>query len=331
MGSARKDPFGVQPKPVTGSRQPVPGNAEVRRRSSLATRLLEDEWIEHAPQRAIIDELLRYRDDTKDRLGRPLSGRRLSQFSQAGKSRTMEQLKRELAAEREAAGLPPNPYQVVIVELDRRMTLKGFYQEVLKQLDDEFWNEKVSAKVLENRIADFVRRLGVELLIADEVQHLRSKAKEAGEVTDRLKVFLDRGVVPLVLVGDEDAIEFFRQNGKLAARLGRPLELTPLDPQRTKGDARLFKLFCGAVDDLLVTSGVFGMRSGLTDHAMLDSLLKVSSGHIGRVARLVGIAAPDAVWRGADRIEPYDLSRATREFAIGAGWLTDDPFSAKPA
>ena len=177
MGAARKDPLGVQPSPVTGSRQPAVGHAEVRRRSSLAARLLEDEWIEHAPQRAIIDELLRYRDDTRDRLGRALSGRRLSQFSQAGKSRTMAQLKREMAAERAAAGLPPNPYQVVIVELDRRMTLKAFYQEVLRKLDDEFWDANVSAKVLENRIADFVRRLCVELLIADEVQHLRSKAR----------------------------------------------------------------------------------------------------------------------------------------------------------
>lgn len=174
MGSARKDPFGVQPKPVTGSRQPVPGNAEVRRRSSLAARLLEDEWIEHAPQRAIIDELLRYRDDTQDRLGRPLSGRRLSQFSQAGKSRTMEQLKREMAAEREAAGLPPNPYQVVIVELDRRMTLKAFYQEVLKELDDEFWNEKVG-----------VERLAAKLVSAAELA--RRARTSAEQVNDRLR------------------------------------------------------------------------------------------------------------------------------------------------
>jgi len=329
MATGRKDPLGVQPDPHTGSRLPLAGDLGMRRRSSLAARLFEDEWIEHAPQRAVIDELLHYRDDTLGRLGRPLSGRRLSQFSQAGKSRTMERLKTEMVAEREAAGLPPNPYQVVIVELDRRLTLKGFYQEVLRKLDDEYWDENVSAKVLENRIAEFVRRLGVELLVADEVQHLRRKANDAGEVTDRLKVFLDRGVVPLVLVGDEESVPFFRANGKLAARLGRPLELAPLDPRRNRPDAKLFKDFCRAVDDLLVQNGVFEMRSGLDNHSVLDALLTVSSGHVGRVARLAGIAARDAVRRGADRMERYDLSKATREFAIGAGWLTDDPFSEK--
>lgn len=324
---AAKDPLGVQPAPLTGGRNARFGDADARRRSSLATNLLQDEWIEHAPQRAIIDELMRYRDDTRGRLGSPLTGRRLSQFSQAGKSRTMERLKTEMAIEREAAGLPVNPYQVVIVELDRRMTLKGFYQEVLRKLDDDFWDEKVNAKVLENRIADFVRRLGVEILVADEVQHLRRRANEAGEVTDRLKVFLDRGVVPLVLVGDEDSVPFFGANGKLAARLGRPLELAPL--KRVRSDAKLFKQFCVNIDTLLVSSGVFAVASGLDDSDVLDALLTVSSGHVGRVARLVGLAASEAALRGADGIEAYDLSRATREFAISAGWLTDDPFSRK--
>lgn len=325
---AAKDPLGVQPVPLTGGRNACFGDADARRRSLLAANLLQDEWIEHAPQRAIIDELMRYRDETRGRLGRPLTGRRLSQFSQAGKSRTMERLKTEMALEREAAGLPANPYQVVIVELDRRMTLKGFYQEVLKKLDDEFWDEKVNAKALENRIADFVRRLDVEILVADEVQHLRRRANEAGEVTDRLKVFLDRGVVPLVLVGDEDSVPFFGANGKLAARLGRPLELAPL--KRVRADAKLFKQFCVAIDALLVSKGVFAIASCLHDRDVLEALLQVSSGHVGRVARLVGLAASEAALRGADAIEAYDLSRATREFAIGAGWLKDDPFSRKP-
>lgn len=324
---ATKDPLGVQPKPITGSHTSLPRTDDIKARALAATHLLEDGWIEHDPQRAIIDELIDYRDQTIGRLGSPLSGRRLSQFSQAGKSRTMAQLKAELARERAAQGLPPNPYQVVIVELDRRLNLKGFYQEVLRKLDDDFWDADVSAKVLENRIADFVRKLGVELLIADEVQHLKRKANDANEVTDRLKVFLDRGIVPLVLVGDEDSIPFFHANGKLAARLGSPLQLAPLDPKRKAADAKLFKKFCSALDDGLIAHNIFMTSSELTSHATLTALLKVSSGHVGRVARLLSVAAPAAVRRGAACIEPYDLSRATREFAIGADWLTTDPFS----
>ncbi|MGI4732289.1 MAG: TniB family NTP-binding protein [Janthinobacterium lividum] len=194
-------------------------------------------------------------------------------------------------------------------------------------MDDEFWDDDVNAKVLENRIADFVRKLGVELLIADEVQHLRRKANDANEVTDRLKVFLDRGIVPLVLVGDEDSIPFFRANGKLAARLGNPLELAPLNPNGRAADAKLFKKFCGALDDELMKHRIFASSSMLTSDEMLDALLVVSSGHVGRVARLLSVAAPAAVRRGAACVEPYDLSRATRQFAIGAAWLVTDPFS----
>lgn len=325
--AGHRDPLGVQPAPVSGSRRLVPRTPDIKRRATLARQLLEDGWIEYAPQRAIIDELLDYRDETVGRLGRPLSGRRLSQFSQAGKSKTMARLKMELALDREAEGLPPNPYQVVIVELDRRLNLKGFYQEVLRKLDDEFWDDDVSAKVLENRIADFVRRLGVELLVADEVQHLRRKANDANEVTDRLKVFLDRGIVPLILVGDEDSVEFFRANGKLAARLGEPLQLAPLAPQKSARDAKLFKAFCAALDATLVDNGVFTSSSDLTSAQTLDALLEVSGGHVGRVARLIGVAAPNAVKRGAQRVDAYDLSRATRVFAMGASWTTTDPFS----
>lgn len=322
-----KDPFGTRPRPVTGRRRPHPADDAASRRASAATILLREIWIEHRPQRMIINELRKYRNDTLGCRGVPLTGRRLSQASQAGKSRTMNRLKVELAREREASGLPPNEYQVVIVELDQRTTVKQFYQEVLKALDDEFWNENVSAKLLEQRIADFVIRLDVELLIADEVQHLRRRTTDASEVTDKLKVFCDRGIAAMVLVGDEDSVEFFRENSKLAVRLGRKLELPALDPKRSSADAKLFKSFCMDLDKAIVDNGIFCELSGLASDAMLDSLLAVSGGHVGRVARLVETALPDAVWRGAEKIEAYDLSNATRDFAIENDWIDFDPFS----
>lgn len=321
--------FGKIPSHITGLRKPDLNNDELRHRASDATKALAPIWIEHEPQRAIIADLHKYRDDTKGRRGVPLVGRRLSEHSQAGKSATMARLRFELAAERAALGLPPNRYQVVIVELDRRMTLKAFYQEILKALDDEFWAENASTKMLEGRIQEWVVRLEVELLVADEVQHLKRKANDANEVTDRLKVFLDRGVVPLILVGDEDSVAFFRANTKLAARLGSPLKLLPLNPIASKADARLFKMFCQNLDQKLVEANIFSELSGLADVSMLDPLLTISSGHIGRVARLVEVAVPNAVWRGAAKIESYDLSLATREYAFENGWVDHDPFAVR--
>jgi hypothetical protein len=325
----RKDPLGCQPAPVTGRRTPDRSDMGARRGASRARRILEELWLQHAPQQAIIDELVRYRDDTLGRRGRPLTGRRLSEHSQAGKSATMARVKHELALDRENEGRPPNAHQVIIVELDRRSTVKQLFQEILKALGDEYWAQPVSAKLLEDRITDFVRRLDVELLIVDEVQHLRRKADDAGEVTDKLKVFLDRGVVPLVLVGDEDSVEFFRENRKLAARLGERLQLLPLDPEGSARDARLFKRFCAALDEALVANNIFGRSSELTTPATLDLLLRVSGGHVGRVARLIQLAAPAAVWRGAGQVEAFDLSRAVRGYAMENGWVDHDPFASR--
>lgn len=145
-------------------------------------------------------------------------------------------------------------------------------------------------------------------------------------VTDRLKVFLNRGDVPLVLVGDEQADAFFSSNPKLRARFPKGLKLAPLDPINSKTDKRLFKQFCNSLNDAIFSLGFLPEKTDLNSGRMLSALAEVSNGHVGRVARLFSIAFPEAVGRGADRIEAYDLSKAVRTYAIGNGWIDHDPF-----
>ena len=52
-----------------------------------------------------------------------------------------------------------------------------------------------------------------------------------------------------------------------------------------------------------------------------------TGGHVGRVARLFKEATVGAVERGAEFLEPFDLSNATRNYAIANGWIDRDPFS----
>ena len=146
--------------------------------------------------------------------------------------------------------------------------------------------------------------------------------------TDRLKVFLNRGIVPLVLVGDEMADGFFTSNPKLRARLPRALELKPLDVtnQSRKADIRMFKRFCTELDEATFALGFLEQKAGLDTDAMLSALAEVSRGHVGRVARIVQAAFPEAVGRGATRIEAYDLSNVVRGYAIGNNWVSRDPF-----
>ena len=324
----KKAPSNKPPRRRSGQASIPPGDREANDRAADAARAFKGIWVEHDPQTRVIDELRRYVRECHGYGGKPLIGCRLSEHSQAGKSATMARLKAVLTEERAAKGLEPNEHQVIIIELDSQTTVKAAWQEVLQALNDEFWDDPVSAKVLERRIAKWVKDLDVELLVIDEVQHLDRKTTDAKLVTDRLKVFLNRGIVPLVLVGDEMADGFFASNPKLRARLPRALELKPLDVTNKdkKQDIRFFKRFCEKLDEAVHALGFLAHKADLGTDEMLSALAEVSRGHVGRVARIVEVAFPEAVGRGADRIEAYDLSNAVRKYAIGNNWVTRDPF-----
>lgn len=320
--------YGKSPKRYSGRASTPIGDRWAEDRAADAARAFKTIWIEHQPQEMIVNELRRYVRQCAGYGGAPLIGCRLSEHSQAGKSATMARLKRALAEERAEAGLEPNDFQVVIIELDSQTSLKAVWQELLQALGDEYWDAPVSAKVLEKRISKWVKDLEVEVLVIDEVQHLDRKTTDAKLVTDRLKVFLNRGVVPLVLVGDEQADAFFASNPKLRARLPKGLSLTPLDVFSSKTDKKLFKQFCSSMDDAIFKLGFLQEKAGLSDDRILSALAEISKGHVGRVARLLELAFPEAVGRGADRIEPYDFSKAVRSYAIGNGWVRRDPFAS---
>ncbi|MEG5097555.1 TniB family NTP-binding protein [Microcoleus sp. AT9b-C5] len=329
---------------MTGKRYPDPLDLEAQQRAEAAEIAVAQIWVDHPPQRIILVQLMKYLRVCKQSRGKPLNGRRLSEESQAGKSSTIERMKFELAEEDRAAGREVNPYRLLHITIDRRMTLKMLYQEILHRMADEFIEASGSRfrtgderdrlikgkfhdniKVLEQRIAEWVPRLGVEAIVVDEVQHLHRSSDDASEVTKKLQAFLDRGVVPLVFVGDETSRGFFDCNPQFAARLMRPLELQPLE-ERSRSQRKLFKDFCANFDRLIVEAGLTPIPSRLDDERMLDGLIAASGGHVGRVARLLQIALPSALERGAASVELYDLANAVDDYAIGLGWIDYNPF-----
>ena len=334
----------LKPRPITGRRHPDPLDVAALKLAESAEGAVKQIWVNHPPQQLILAQLMRYIRVCKQSQGKPLTGRRLSEESQAGKSATIERLKFELAEEDRAAGKEPNPYRLLHITIDRRMTLKMLYQEILLRMADDFVGDMAARartsmdqqraikgrandniKVLEQRIAEWVPKLGVEVIVVDEVQHLHRSSDDACEVTKKLQAFLDRGVVPLVLVGDESSRLFFESNPQFAARLLRPLELRPMCLER-KSDRKLFKQFCAEFDRLIVEAGLTAVPSGLSEDIILDGLIAASAGHVGRVARLVQIALPAAIERGAIAIEAFDFSNVMEEYAIPIGWIGHDPF-----
>jgi hypothetical protein len=63
---------------------------------------------------------------------------------------------------------------------------------------------------------------GVELLIIDETQHAGSKSGFSKEVTAEIKIMLDTGKVPVVLLGTEAAVPIVAQDRELAGRMFAP-------------------------------------------------------------------------------------------------------------
>lgn len=352
----------TKPPRLTGRARPDPYNLDALARAEAAQTVVEDLWIETERQRAVLNAIRSYmRSCARERLkGKAITGRRLSQHSQAGKSSIAEQLIRELQQEARAAGKEPNPLRVVHINIDQRMTLKMLLQEILNRLGDDFVDEPGSRgvrlapavrdvtrpktsdtmKVLEQRIETWVRKLGVELIIVDEIQRLVTKPEtdvdpddpgsfltaDATDVTKKLQAFLDRGVVPLFFIGDEHSPKFFALNRHFAARLLAPLELAPLDISKS-ADRKRFHEFCVEYDRQIVDRELTTVGTCLTHPAVLTGLIKASSGHIGRAARIIQVALPAALARGAVTMEPYDLSNAVRDYAMPMGWVEFDPFS----
>lgn len=355
-----------KPKRTTGLAKPDPYDAVAQANAENAQEIVENIWVDTARQRQPINEIRKYmRISKKKPRGTPLGGRRLSQFSQAGKSAIAERLIYELEQEAIEAGAEPNPYRVIHITISARMTLKMLFLAILNRLADDFADQagnalKITQKdagrirgrsadnvmILEQRIEEWVQRLGVELIVIDEVQLLATRDErsmtdpdygrtvltaDAFEVTKKLQSFIDRGVVPIVFIGDETSESFFKINGQFAARLGRPLELLPLDVTK-KMDRMHFLDFCEEYDEQLVAKGASPVPTCLTDHTVLTGLIAASGGHIGRAARLIQVAMPAALERGAVTMEAYDLSNAVRDYAMDLGWIDYDPFSlAAPA
>lgn len=354
-----------KPKRVTGRAKPDPYDLVAQARAEHAQAIVENIWSDTPRQRMILNEIRKYMRTSKlKRRGMPLGGRRLSQYSQAGKSAIAERLIHELEEEAIEAGGEPNPYRVIHITISARMTLKMLFLTILNRLADDFLDENTKAlnitrkeaekirgksadnvTILEQRIEEWVARLGVELIVIDEVQLLATKDErnvldpnygstvltaDAFDVTKKLQSFIDRGVAPIVFIGDETSEDFFKINSQFAARLGKPLELPPLNVGKVS-DCKQFFDFCVEYDSQLSAQGASPVPTCLTDPAVLTGLIAASGGHIGRAARIIQVALPAAIERGAATMEAYDLSNAVRDYAMDLGWVDYDPFSVVPA
>lgn len=257
--------------------------------------------------------------------GGPQKGLRVLAPSGSGKTRAAEEFIRMVVERRGGSG---DHFPVVLVPLDRATTSRKLFSSILTRFGDEFTRTATEA-VLKERAYTYLRRLGTELLIIDEVQHLTS-AGSGGDVTDSLKRLLDDGVVPVVFLGTLEAMGLFTSNLQLAGRLLPPCDYRVLSKD-VAADRNLLTRFANELDEAIVREGLMQRPAGLSHPWISGCLHEVSDGVIGRISRLMCVALEIACRRNAECIEVFDLALAVDRWALEQGFTKLNPFrSSRP-
>ncbi|GAA0732147.1 TniB family NTP-binding protein [Sphingomonas japonica] len=304
--------------PRTGEREPLSEHTDAAIESGSR---FDEARIVHPAHERVIGAF-----DQARRMGVASGDKRKMLIASLGASGSGKTTSMETFAARTAAGRPPvgkHPAKpVVIVQVDNGCTNRRLWALVLEGHDDP--PGRGTEETFRTRAYATMRRAGTEMVIFDEAQHLL-RSPSARDVTDTIKRILDDGVVTLGLVGTEAALPLIQKNIQLANRMLAPAPIKALDA-KNEADRTDFKAFLRKLDDFIVGRGIVPEQSFLDDPRILRCLFVISAGVVGVAVNLIRQATVHAVSRGATRIEPYDLSRVTDDWAVPTGVCEDNPF-----
>lgn len=255
--------------------------------------------------------------------GEPQMGLRVLAPTGSGKSTAARTYKR--LVER---GIPPSDEHVpvLLLPLNSATTSRRLMVQILQALGDPV-AEKGTEQALQARAVSYMRRLGVELLIIDEVQHLTYRSNAKIDVTDALKSFLDAGVAPIAFLGTETALPLFEANLQLNGRLIAPFDMPKLDVAKAE-ERSLFASFVAALCQEMEAKQLFAAPITLVRPDVLGGLMEVTDGVIGRVSRLFEVAVEIALRRGSVSFDLEDVSTAVEQWAVRQGFALRNPFRA---
>lgn len=311
------------PQPATGRLTPV-YTEEVDAKCAAALSALKQIYVPHGKHQSIRSNIntLRLSSNEYLRCGEPVEGRALVQDTGAGKTTILKMIADDANTKPGVDG-KINPNRIIYIEMKVAGTLNMLCRRILKRVGDPHWNDGNADDVRE-RLEIAFAQMAVELLIVDEVQHLKGTSRDKLAIADELKGLLDAGIVPIVFAGTKKSEEFFQDNLELAGRLGASLDLAPMTT--STGDRRMFREFCRDLDNAISKAGIFEQSVEIAIRENLTGLIRASGGHFGRVCRLVAVAVEHAVRREALFVEQYDLHAAVEAFALPNKYCSENPF-----
>lgn len=210
---------------------------------------------------------------------------------------------------------------VLYITLEGVATIKNLAKEILLTMGVD---EKGNTQELLKLAYDHIVKLGVELLIVDEVQHLkttkeRSKFGEQKEgeaaLSNTLKTMLIRGVCPMVFIGVTEARALLLNDDQLDGRVLEEIDFGRLD-LAVDADREMFFDYCGILGLKLKRHGLFKEESNFLEGDIPECLHAVSGGLVGYVSRVAEQAAVIAARHGCPCVLRSHLEAAVDKWAI---------------
>lgn len=215
-----------------------------------------------------------------------------------------------------------NQRRVLYFELPAKTTMGSFFTILLKRLGDPNPSEGTLDK-RQDRAYTLLEALGVELIIIDEIDHLRkpvarshANRTDAMTVHNQLKELTNKGI-PVMFVGIPEAKEKLFDEQQLKNREMISLELNPLRMKNPK-DREIYKEFCGHWAVMMVEKLITKEFSRvLVDEEVLYDLCEATGGLFGMTAKTLRKAAEFMFLEGASCVERHHLALGVDAFAIG--------------
>ncbi|OJY67801.1 ATP-binding protein [Rhizobium sp. 60-20] len=260
--------------------------------------------------------------------------------TQSGKSTTVREYMRGAVVDYclETGLFPEGTPRNLVVQLQRKViyvsvsgtsTLTSLLEDILRAFGDPKPQRGTQGHKKE-RILNYIWEFGTELLIFDEMNHLKIGAKsgsihmEATRVHNTLKDFL-LGGCPVVFVGTGEAEGKVFSDLQIRARCKERLFIGPLT-WKNKAHQSAYKEFCALLGLELKSLGLFPVRSNFLTRAIPRCLFFASGGYFGHTTNIVALAARYALEEGADNVGWEHLKAASAEYTIFNGLAKYNPF-----
>lgn len=218
---------------------------------------------------------------------------------------------------------PKGVQSIVHARLGTSGTARDLYISIIAELGDGFASSGTE-HTLRRRAMRTMAEAGVELLILDETQHSGQKSGFSQEVTAELKIMLDTGRVPIVLLGTEKAVPLVNADRELSGRMFSPCRLDPLD-MSDQEDFELWQGFLGALDARMVSDGIVAAPAGLANQDLAAALGEVCDGIIGQIMRVMTMALRNTIREHRNVVTREDIAIAVDEWSLEHGFATANP------